>query len=230
MSTVNNEGNLIFDFVEENGQKAYVAEFKATGPFSLHIERRGSGRITVYQKSYENGKYATVKNVDIAPQDTIIDAEVPGGVFPKWIKIKSSSEVEVAEVTFESESSGGGAGTADSGDWEYYDVSSTVGSSDNRDISMYGAYLSGLLKMVEYRNGVMTPRSIGPAIYAYAASDYEFYSQIAINMATLCMDLNGSYTLREAIEQNPNSELAATYSAISAFPRITKEQFYNLEA
>ena len=99
MSTVNNEGNLIFDSVEENGQRVYVAEFKATGPFSLHIERRESGRITVYQKSYENGKYATVKNGDIAPQDTIIDAEVPGGVFPKWIKIKSSSEVEVAEVT-----------------------------------------------------------------------------------------------------------------------------------
>ena len=124
--------------------------------------------------------------------------------------------------------SGGGAGTADSGDWEYYDVSSTVGSSDNSDISMYGAYLSGLLKMVEYRNGVMTTKCIGPALYAYTASDYEYYSQVAINMAAPCMDLNGSYTLREAIEQDPNSELAAAYSAISAFPRITKEEFYTL--
>lgn len=134
MSTVNNEGNLIFDSVEANGQRVYVAEFKATGPFSLHIERRESGRITVYQKSYENGKYATVKNVDIAPQDTIIDAEVPGGVFPKWIKIKSSSGVEVAEVTFESESSGGGAGT-ESGDWEYYKVDSSFNTLKEEELT-----------------------------------------------------------------------------------------------
>lgn len=67
-------------------------------------------------------------------------------------------------------------------------------------------------------------------MYAFPSTDDEFYSQIAINMATPCIDLNGSYTLKEAIEQDLNSELAAAYSSISAFPRITKEQFYNLEA
>lgn len=212
------------------GEQYYTAEFKINGPVNIHIERAKAGGIYIRQKSVADGKYALINSSNwITAANLTIDTAIQGVVYPMWIKIESASEPTLAEMV-EGEQSGGGAGNADSGDWEYYDISSTVGSSDNRDMSMLGAYLSGLLKMVEYRNGVMTPRSIGPNIYAYAASDYEFYSQIAINMATLCMDLNGSYTLREAIEQNPNSQLATLYAGLAVFPRITKEQFYSLEA
>ena len=212
------------------GEKFYTAEFQINGPTAIHIERNKVGPLYLKQKSVENGQYDFVKDFGYnRGGDLTIDTAIQGVVYPMWIKIESASEPTLAEMV-EGEQSGGGAGTADSGDWEYYDVSSTVGSSDNRDMSMLGGYLSGLLKMVEYRNGVMTPRSIGPIIYAYAASDYEFYSQIAINMATLCMDLNGSYTLREAIEQDPNSQLATFYAGLAVFPRITKEQFYSLKA
>ena len=117
----------------------------------------------------------------------------------------------------------GGGGNED---WEYYDVSSTLGQPDNADISLFAAYLSGLAKMVDYRNNVITTKKVGPILYAFTSSDYDFYSQIAINMAMTCVDSTGTRTLREAIAQNANSELAAAYSAISAFPRITKEEFY----
>lgn len=222
---------MTLTFTQENG--LYVAEFEATAPFSIHLERPRGGFINMLQRSVDSGTFVAVKNFNPNYNATqVIDADCgQGAVYPKWIRIESAVEPSVAEVTFESESSGGGAGNADSGDWEYYDVSSTVESSDNRDIELFGSYFSGLMKMVEYRDGVMTPKRIGPTLYAYAASDYEFYSQIAINMATPCIDLNGSYTLREAIEQDSNKQLATVYAGLVAtYPRITKEEFYNLEA
>jgi len=223
MSTVNNEGNLIFDFVEENGQKVYVAEFKATGPFSLHIERRESGRITVYQKSYENGKYATVKNVDIAPQDTIIDAEVPGGVFPKWIKIKSSSEVEVAEVTFESESSGGGAGEST---MEYLDIS---GVSD----------ASTLLVLKQVSQSLKWKSTAESDAGAIVISPYGLFSPPTTNGVEQAEFLAAAIDLELLIfhpsagtnELTPLSTFISAFGVdLSSLPRITKEQFYNLEA
>lgn len=220
MSIVKNEGNLIFDSVEENGQRVYVAEFKATGPFSLHIERRESGRITVYQKSYENGKYATVKNVDIAPQDTIIDAEVPGGVFPKWIKIKSSSEVEVAEVTFEDEQSGGGAGNSGGGGentYEYIELTKPEGWVGD---DFYGTVVTPLLMLCALLGKV----------------------EINGNMVIVAPYMIGIQQLTPiAIAYDPNmlvqadtgpmkvSELLQMFD-IPDLPHLTKEQFYNLEA
>lgn len=212
------------------GEKFYTAEFQINGPTAIHIERNKVGPLYLKQKSVENGQYDFVKDFGYnRGGDLTIDTAIQGVVYPMWIKIESASEPTLAEMV-EGEQSGGGAGNADSGDWEYYDVSSTVGSSDNRDMLDIVPALSGLGKLVDYRNNVITTKKIGPLLYAYANSDYEYYSQVAINMATPCIDLNGSYTLREAIEQAPNSELAAAYSVISAFPRITKEQFYNLEA
>lgn len=212
---------MIFDSVEENGQRVYVAEFKATGPFSLHIERRESGRITVYQKSYENGKYATVKNVDIAPQDTIIDAEVPGGVFPKWIKIKSSSAVEVAEVTFEGEQSGGGAGTEST--MEYLDVS---GVSDASTLLI----LKQTAQSVKWRS---TAESNAGVI---TIAPYGFVAPGSVNGVESAEYLAAAIDLEQLVvipgfglnEPSPLSTLIG--STLAAIPRITKEQFYNLSS
>lgn len=215
MSTVNNEGNLIFDSVEANGQKVYVAEFKATGPFSLHIERRESGRITVYQKSYENGKYATVKNVDIAPQDTIIDAEVPGGVFPKWIKIKSSSEVEVAEVTFEDAQSGGGAGTAEP---------EIVYLTEANGIILEAA-LPGPSYLAKYKNGdniVIGPIVLAAADLAQGTIQATDFIAVAFFKTEVYFPDGSVMSFDEFISFMTN--------AGANLIEITKEQFYNLEA
>lgn len=195
---------------------------------NIHIERAEAGALYFRQRSIDHGSYDLINGANWNNRGNLtIDTAIQGVVYPMWIKIESASEPTLAEMV-EGEQSGGGAG--ESGDWEYYDVSSTVGSSDNSSMLEIVSVLSGLAKLVDYRNNVITTKKIGPISYAYVSSDYDFYSQIAINMATPCIDLNGSYTLREAIEQDPNSELAAVYSTISAFPRITKEQFYNLEA
>lgn len=122
----------------------------------------------------------------------------------------------------------GGGGGSDSGDWEYFDVGSTVGSSENQSMIMYAAYFSGLAKVVEYRDEVITAKNIGPIAYAPARADYDYYSQFAINMATTCADRDGVYTLREVIEKKPNSEVAQMYSALSSFPRLTESEFYAL--
>lgn len=127
-------------------------------------------------------------------------------------------------------SGGNGGGATESGDWEYYDVSSTVGSSDAGDMFEIASSLSGLGKLVvvDHSNNVITTKKIGPPLYASVLTEDESYSQIAINMAIPCIDLNGSYTLREAIEQDPNSLLATIYARLAVFPRITKEEFYTL--
>lgn len=215
MSTVNNEGNLIFDSVEVNGQKVYVAEFKATGPFSLHIERRESGRITVYQKSYENGKYATVKNVDIAPQDTIIDAEVPGGVFPKWIKIKSSSEVEVAEVTFESAQSGGGAGDSGGVKFRYFDANKLTSTTTQIVVSNY----VGLIQTTK-NDGTKTIACLG-SMLANAPITPTPKMLAVITDTKVILDGGELSTFEEAcaIFNITEEELSVA--------EITKEQFYN---
>ena len=115
---------MTLTFTQENG--LYVAEFEATAPFSIHLERPRGGFINMLQRSVDSGTFVAVKNFNPNYNATqVIDADCgQGAVYPKWIRIESAVEPSVAEVTFESESSGGGAGTESGGaePTEYYSV------------------------------------------------------------------------------------------------------------
>ena len=104
---------MTLSFTLEDG--LFVAEFEAISRFNLHLERPASGSIYMKQKTVKDGSYVIVKDFGWNRDgDLIIDADCgQGAVYPKWIRLESAVEPSVAEVTFESESSGGGAGSID---------------------------------------------------------------------------------------------------------------------
>lgn len=81
-------------------QGLYEAEFKVTGDFNLHVERKASGGFTIYQKTVENGKYDAVDNVPYQRGSDVIDLDVTAVIYPKHIKVVSESEVTMGVITF----------------------------------------------------------------------------------------------------------------------------------
>ena len=79
--------------------EGYVAEFKATGDFNLHIERQKQGLIKVMQKGCENGKYAESFSVAGTAATEVFDCDFGSLVYPKWIKVVSGIEVVKAVAT-----------------------------------------------------------------------------------------------------------------------------------
>ena len=143
------------------------------------------------------------------------------------IREKTGKSELIALVNFASEIKGitAGGGDAPSGDWEYYDCPSSA-----EDIALYAAHLSARVKMAHVQDGVISKVQIGCLSFAYASSDYAKFKAIAVDFSQPCIDANGARTLREQIASYPNSELAQIVGMLQSFPRLTKEQFYDLNA
>lgn len=212
---------MTLTFTQENG--LYVAEFEATAPFSIHLERPKGGFINMLQRSVDSGTFVAVKNFNPNYNATqVIDADCgQGAIYPKWIRIESAVEPSVAEVTFESESSGGGAGTEST--IEYLDISEV---SDATTLTV----LKKIAQSVKWRRtddgeiniapyGLFGPPSINGVEQA------EFLAA-AIDLEQLILNPSGGLS-----ELTPLSTLLPFLGVdLAAIPRITKEQFYNLEA
>lgn len=79
----------------------YVAEFKAEGPFALHLEIPSVGHLRVRQKSVENGKYALVDDLpDADSYKYVVDRVFVGDFWPLWIQVETASAPTMAVVTF----------------------------------------------------------------------------------------------------------------------------------
>lgn len=91
----------------QNG--TYVAEVNVTGDFNLHLETKG-GIVNMLQRGSEEGSFAPVTSWSKA---NVIDRDFGGLVYPKTIKIVSSSEVVNGYVNF-NEGSGSGSGIGSS--------------------------------------------------------------------------------------------------------------------
>lgn len=79
----------------------YVAEFKADGPFSLHLELPEVGHLRVRQKSVEAGAYTDVDDMPIADQfKPVVDRQFTGEVWPIWMQIEVGARPTMAVVTF----------------------------------------------------------------------------------------------------------------------------------
>ena len=129
----------------------YVAEFKATADFNLHIERVGQGTLEVYRRGTAEGEYDFAWSAGIGARK-VIDYDFGALVYPKYIKVVSGSEVVSASVNF---NEGGGSGSSDNSDvkWEYYKIdwdkfdeigdyeslSNLVGEADAFNVSYWGA-------------------------------------------------------------------------------------------
>lgn len=77
----------------------WVAEFEATSDFNLHIEKERGG-IYIQQKSVREGKWDSVKNLNISPVDEVLEYGVIVPVPPMFVRIVSEIEPTMAVITF----------------------------------------------------------------------------------------------------------------------------------
>lgn len=84
-------------FVKQDSK--YVAEFMATADFNLHIERNESGFLFVKQRTTESGKYDSVKGTSFNYGDPVVDVDLVGSIYPKYIQVVSKVMPTMAVVT-----------------------------------------------------------------------------------------------------------------------------------
>lgn len=210
---------MTLSFTLEDG--LYVAEFEATSRFNLHLERPASGSIYMKQKTVKDGSYVIVKDFGWNRDgDLIIDADCgQGAVYPKWIRLESAVEPSVAEVTFESESSGGGAGNSGGGNentYEYIDV---------RELAELKAPLIMYSLAVRVRGSDNYTMPITSLLTSTDSAESVFNSVMAVMLDlsfVIDMGSDGKFETRELY--------ASMGIDLSSLPHLTKEQFYNLEA
>lgn len=205
---------MTLQFTLEDG--LFVAEFEATSRFNLHLERPASGSIYMKQKTVKNGSYVIVKDFGWNRDgDLIIDADCgQGAVYPKWIRLESAVEPSVAEVTFESESSGGGAGAKPE------IVYLTEASGMILEVALPGP--SYLAKYKKGNNIVIGPIASTAANFAQGTIQVTDFIAVAFFKAEVYFPDGSVMSFDEFISFMTN--------AGANFIEITKEQFYNLEA
>lgn len=191
----------------EKIDSVYVAEFEITSNCNIHIEREDLGMFTIESRGSKSGKYVPMENGYYGDK-YVIDVDMLGNIYPKYIKITSASKPTYAEVNFAEQ--GGGSGGIDPNDpeseyfTEYFLWSSIP--THLRDL------MSQTCVLVKDSNSIMFGRN---------PNSWDNSTAIAI-MPNYKIIYNGMYTLKEILL---NTGLLETYNV---FPRITKEEFYNI--
>lgn len=78
----------------------YESIFEATGDFNLHLELDKIGYIGVYQRGTSEGLFSLSHECKFNDARDVYDIDFGALVYPKWIKVTSSSNVVKGEVTF----------------------------------------------------------------------------------------------------------------------------------
>ena len=200
---------MTLTFTQENG--LYVAEFEATAPFSIHLERPKGGFINMLQRSVDSGTFVAVKNFNPNYNATqVIDADCgQGAVYPKWIRIESAVEPSVAEVTFEDAQSGGGAGTEST--ITYYLRPTTLDDT----LSEILGFAAQIVKADVGQKIITAPLCLAE----FGRSVFDYVIAFGVNPDMKLVLPNRTGTVSEIF-----GDTLATYT------EITEEEFYNLEA
>lgn len=200
----------------------YVAEFEVASNCNLHIERESRGAFTIAQRGTKQGKYAYITDENYDDR-TIIDVDMLGNIYPKYIKITSVSKPTYAEVNFAEQGGGGNSGD----DMIYKDVRSF---NNARLLN-----IAPLIKALVITNDSVSPNETG--IYAGPSSFIYNNTGSYLNIVKeiYAIGFNPKDTLYfDGIVCNFDDSLKQLseelYTALMACPDITKEQFYNLEA
>lgn len=85
---------LIFFKVGEE----YVAEFMTTANINIHIEKNNAA-IKMFQKTLLDAKYSHISEFDRWCYNSVIDVDICGAIYPKYIRIVCTVEPTMAEVT-----------------------------------------------------------------------------------------------------------------------------------
>lgn len=235
----------------------YVAEFEATADFNLHVERKAIGQVLMYQ-STGTGDYALVEGVKQLEGKTVFDYDFTALIYPKRIKIVSVSEPTYAVITSEGEvteykvqsksvevtGNGSMVVTPDAG-FAYLDavtVKTNVPSQGGGEGTL--EYLDVSSLTIEQKNGLIP--YIGIFIRLQAEGEAVIQS-----LPYLCMAVGGnsevlnetlSLTTAVAVDKEmllykiPNDEISVSdfledtglLETYNSLPRITEEEFYNI--
>lgn len=77
----------------------WVAEATVNADYNLHIERKSPGSFKIFQRGTAAGKYVDCRGVPDYTFQRDIDHDFQHGVYPKYIRIESGSEVTTATLT-----------------------------------------------------------------------------------------------------------------------------------
>lgn len=239
-------------FHKENG--LYITEFEVTSDFNVHLERSKGGKVSFYQKTTD-GNYDHIEKLS-KNIDKVFDYDFQALVYPKIIKITSECEFDVASLSTDGEvteiksqskeveivSNGvteiapdagfgylsgvkvnvnvpTGGGDAPSGEGEssieYLDIS---GMESTQKLITF--ILSAILAKVS--GGPIA--SAGGIALEGGAEGIATISAISVNLSYKIYSQGYWMTIREALVG------AIGEDTLSSIPRITEEEFYNLEA
>lgn len=206
------------------GEQYYTAEFQINGPVNVHIERAEAGALYFRQRSIDHGSYDLINGANWNNRGALtIDTAIQGVVYPMWIKIESASEPTLAEMV-EGEQSGGGAG--ESGEnIEYLDVSEFKFSDNEQENTFRLSFIKnmGLFGKAFVNQGYI----IGPIGFAGSSGTLK---SIAIDFSGITYDNTAGGDIIKLTVKEALIALGFPEEMLAAIPRITKEQFYSLEA
>ena len=147
----------------------------------------------------------------------VVDYDFGALVYPKWIKVVSGSEVVSASVNF-NEGGGSGNGSSESSGeaFTFFDVKGKI--PDNTMATLYGY-------IVKIDNG--ETQDVLSGSYAYSLVGLENISKKWVAMGipnnTLILNPSGGGLIN-------SDEIMSMFEAKLGWTRITKDEFYNLEA
>lgn len=206
------------NFTKEGNK--WVAEFEAPSDFNLHIEREQVAYINIMQRGSSNGEYDLAKSFSA---DKTFDYDFGALVYPKYIKVVSGSEVVSASVNF-NEGGGSGSGSGEKIEYTYFDFRD-YNLSENDNIYLLNLLVnSSLLYLPQTDNNP-------PGVFTYGLTS--FYGADTTNALGVAIDESMTITMPGSETLTTVKEViisAITEEKYNAIPRITKDEFYNLEA
>lgn len=193
----------------EKIDSVYVAEFEITSNCNIHIEREDLGMFTIESRGSKSGKYVPMENGYYGDK-YVIDVDMLGNIYPKYIKITSASKPTYAEVNFAEQ--GGGGNSGDNG-MVYIDLRQFPHESVH---GQFIYFLSTILfeyggKKVISTTSMIISTQTEPD--AYIAGAFDKNVKISTSSGTLT-------TIKELIESEGMS--------LDQLPLITEEEYYNL--
>ena len=220
----------------------------------------GLGSIKMQQNGAEGGKYADVEDFEASNSTKpVIEYDSGAFVAPKWIRIESSvlptyaaittegdvveikSQVKSIEITSNGTTSvEPDAGfsylskvdvkvdvptSGEGGGIEYLDVSELLTNLENNPNAVI--ILSAATQVKCTYNGILMA---GP-LYAIASLFRGDFSAMATSTTQICVDWSMKLSVMGELQPILNQVLSKiTQEELNALPRLTEEEFYNLES
>lgn len=192
----------------EKIDNVYMSEITITSNCNIHIEREELGMFTIESRGSKSGKYVPMEEGHYGDK-YIIDVDMLGNIYPKYIKITSVSKPTYAEVNFAEQGGGGNS-------------NSNIIYLDVRNFQNYIKLIIMVSVLVKYeQNGNR---------YVTLSSDIsDILDEVSLNIFAVAVDLglklkdnDGVFTVQDSIVNGGYDKL------LESMPHLTEEEFYDL--